>query len=622
MVSSLFALLDDPDEHTTHLAVAFDNPIRSFRNDLFAGYKTEDGMDPDLRAQFDGVEAAVRAMGVVVWSMDRWEADDALATAATRWADDVEQVRVMTPDKDLGQCIRGTRVVQVNRMRKKVIDEDALLGARGVTPASIPDYLALVGDTADGIPGLAGFGEKTASALLHAYGHLEAIPRSAAEWTVNVRGASALAETLAAQMDDARLYRTLATLVRDVPLVETLADLESRGVRRDGSKPGATRLSRRKNAPRAREGDEEPYRVGRPRAPARDRLDTRGDRIVLRPTERTSCASQRGTPGGPVRKSALVLVVTPLLVAACTARPSATRAPEAHVAREAMTLPTSPSPPTTTTVEPEATKAAVDPDGVATKDVPAATAAASAFPAAPPVPAMRAHAGGAGGGVLLDALEGAGAARGLASGAAAAPRGDYMAYAQAASSIAAGEWDDNANYHEFQKWLGTEASVPYRHVDVGHRRFLVVRDEAGRAVPGCRVEVAGNQGKHVSFLTGPSGRALFFPRAEGFGDGAASATATCEGGSVTRDVALDDSGGVVDLRLPVTRSLPSVRTIDVAFILDTTGSMSEEIASVQATIARSPRGSGRRTWRCASAWSSTRTAPIRTSRASSRSPAT
>jgi 5'-3' exonuclease len=233
VVSSLFALLDDPDERTTHVAVAFDNPIRSFRNDLFAGYKTEDGMEPDLRAQFDGVEAAVRAMGVVVWSMDRWEADDALATAATRWGDEVEQVRVMTPDKDLGQCIRGTRVVQVDRMRKKVIDEDALLAARGVAPASIPDYLALVGDTADGIPGLAGFGEKTASTLLHAYGHLEAIPRSAADWTVSVRGASVLGETLAAQMDDARLYRTLATLVRDVPLAETLSDLEWRGVRRD-----------------------------------------------------------------------------------------------------------------------------------------------------------------------------------------------------------------------------------------------------------------------------------------------------------------------------------------------------------------------------------------------------
>ncbi len=230
VVASLFALLDDPDEHTTHLAVAFDNPIRSFRNDLFGGYKTEEGMDADLRAQFDRVEEAVRAMGVVVWSMDRWEADDALATAAARWAGDVEQVRILTPDKDLGQCVRGSRVVQVDRIRKKTIDEPALMAARGVAPASIPDYLALVGDTADGIPGIAGFGEKTASALLRAYGHLEAIPRSGSEWSVSVRGASALAETLAAQMEDVRLYRTLATLVRDVPLPGTLEDLRWRGV--------------------------------------------------------------------------------------------------------------------------------------------------------------------------------------------------------------------------------------------------------------------------------------------------------------------------------------------------------------------------------------------------------
>jgi 5'-3' exonuclease len=233
VVSSLFALLDDRDEQATHLAVAFDNPIRSFRNDLFDGYKTEEGMDPDLRAQFDRVEEAVRAMGVVVWSMDRWEADDALATAAARWADDVEQVRILTPDKDLGQCLRGEHVVQVDRMRKKVIDESALLATRGVAPASIPDYLALVGDTADGIPGLTGFGEKTAATLLRAYGHLEAIPKSASAWSVTVRGASALAETLAAQMEDARLYRTLATLVRDVPLKETLEDLRWRGVPRE-----------------------------------------------------------------------------------------------------------------------------------------------------------------------------------------------------------------------------------------------------------------------------------------------------------------------------------------------------------------------------------------------------
>ena len=175
-----------------------------------------------------------------------------------------------------------------------------------------------------------------------------------------------------------------------------------------------------------------------------------------------------------------------------------------------------------------------------------------------------------------------------------APPGAFFRSAQQASSIAAGEWDDNANYHEFQKWLGTESSVPYRHVDVSHRRFLVVRDESGKAVPGCRVEVTGDQGAHASFLTGPSGRALFFPRAEGFDDGGASATATCEGERITRDVPLGDSDGVVDLRLPVSRTLPAVRTIDVAFILDTTGSMGEEIQSVKATIAKVAAGLGQK----------------------------
>jgi 5'-3' exonuclease len=233
VVSSMFALLDDPAEQATHVAAAFDNPVRSFRNELFDGYKTDEGVPEDLLAQFDRVEEAVRAMGVVVWRMDRWEADDALATAAARWAGDVEQVRILTPDKDLGQCIRGTKVVQVDRMRQNVIDEAALLVKRGVTPASIPDYLALVGDTADGIPGLDGFGEKTAAALLSQYVHLEAIPKSASEWKVNVRGAPVLAATLAARMDEAVLYRKLATLVSDVPLTETLEDLRWRGVRKD-----------------------------------------------------------------------------------------------------------------------------------------------------------------------------------------------------------------------------------------------------------------------------------------------------------------------------------------------------------------------------------------------------
>ena len=232
VVWSMLTLIDDPDEQATHLAIAFDNPIRSFRNDLFDGYKTEEGVPADLLAQFDLVEEAMRALGIVVWSMDKWEADDALATAAARWGGEVDQVRIMTPDKDLGQCIQNTRIVQVDRMRRKVIDEAALLAARGIEPESIPDYLALVGDTADGIPGVPGFGEKTSAALLRHYRHLEAIPVAAADWKITVRGAASLAPVLAAHREQAVLYRTLATLVRDVPLPESLDDLRWRGAPR------------------------------------------------------------------------------------------------------------------------------------------------------------------------------------------------------------------------------------------------------------------------------------------------------------------------------------------------------------------------------------------------------
>ncbi|HEY2516905.1 MAG TPA: 5'-3' exonuclease H3TH domain-containing protein [Polyangiaceae bacterium] len=230
VVSSILALLEDPIEQVTHVAVAFDNPIRSFRNDLFDGYKTDEGVPAEILAQFDRVEEAVRAIGVVAWSMREWEADDALATAAARWGGEVTQVRIMTPDKDLGQCIRGERVVQVDRMRNKVIDQAALLVARGIAPESIPDYLALVGDTADGIPGLKGFGEKTAAALLHEYVHLESIPARASDWKPQVRGAPALAAVLAESLEAAKLYRRLATLITDVPLAESLEDLRWRGV--------------------------------------------------------------------------------------------------------------------------------------------------------------------------------------------------------------------------------------------------------------------------------------------------------------------------------------------------------------------------------------------------------
>jgi 5'-3' exonuclease len=230
VVWSVLALTTDPDERATHVACAFDNPIRSFRNDLFPGYKTDAGVPAELLAQFDRVEEAMRAIGVVVWSMREHEADDALATAAARWADEVDQVRIMTPDKDLGQCLRGERVVQVDRVRRRVIDETAFRAMRGIAPASIPDWLALVGDTADGIPGLPGFGEKTSSALLGAYPRLEDIPTDSARWKVSVRGAPALAATLVERFGDALLYRKLATLVRDVPLRESLGDLEWKGI--------------------------------------------------------------------------------------------------------------------------------------------------------------------------------------------------------------------------------------------------------------------------------------------------------------------------------------------------------------------------------------------------------
>lgn len=232
VMSSLLALLHDKDEAVTHLGVAFDNPIRSFRNKLFDGYKTEEGVPPELLAQFDLVEEAVRALGVIVWSMKDHEADDALATAAARWAKDVDQVRLLTPDKDLGQCVRGKKVVQVDRRQEKEYDEDGVRAKLGVPPASVPDLLALMGDDADGIPGLPGFGEKGASALLTAYGHLESIPEDPSKWSVRPRGADKLAATLREHRKDALLYRKLATVVTDAPIKESLKQLEWAGVPR------------------------------------------------------------------------------------------------------------------------------------------------------------------------------------------------------------------------------------------------------------------------------------------------------------------------------------------------------------------------------------------------------
>jgi 5'-3' exonuclease len=234
VVGSLLALLHDPVEDVTHLAVAFDNPIRSFRNDLFAAYKSDEGVPPELRAQFDLVEDAVRAIGVPVWSMREHEADDGMASGARRFRDEVDQVRLMTPDKDLAQCLVGSRVVQVDRRQNKVTDEATFRTARGYGPASVPDLLALTGDTADGIPGLPGFGDKSAGALVGAYEHLEHIPDDPRAWKVAVRGAARLAETLAARREEAVFYRKLATLVETAPVAESLEELRFHGVPRAG----------------------------------------------------------------------------------------------------------------------------------------------------------------------------------------------------------------------------------------------------------------------------------------------------------------------------------------------------------------------------------------------------
>lgn len=235
VVQSLLWLLEDPEEQVTHLAVAFDNPIVSFRNALFDGYKSDAGMDPVLRSQFDDVEEAVRATGITVWSMNEFEADDALATAAARFAEDprVAQVRILTPDKDLGQCLRGEKVVQVDRIRKKVITEASHRADKNLAPASVPDFLGLVGDTADGIPGLEGWGEKGASAVLAVHPTIEEIPDSSANWKAKPAAAVKMAAVLQRERANALLYKKLATLRTDVPLKESLDDLEFKGCPRD-----------------------------------------------------------------------------------------------------------------------------------------------------------------------------------------------------------------------------------------------------------------------------------------------------------------------------------------------------------------------------------------------------
>jgi 5'-3' exonuclease len=229
LTRSLLALLGERD--VTHVAIAFDHVIESFRNDLYPGYKTGDGIDPVLYAQFGPAEDACRALGVVVWPMIEFECDDALATAAMRFKSvpSVERVIVCSPDKDLAQCVQGDRVVCFDRMRRKRLDERGVVEKFGVYPKSSPDWLALVGDTADGYPGIPRWGAKSAAAVLRTYETLEAIPADAAQWRAPVRGAPALAASLAAHRTEAFLFRRLATLRVDVPLAETVDDLRWRG---------------------------------------------------------------------------------------------------------------------------------------------------------------------------------------------------------------------------------------------------------------------------------------------------------------------------------------------------------------------------------------------------------
>ncbi|HEV2171065.1 MAG TPA: 5'-3' exonuclease H3TH domain-containing protein [Candidatus Binatus sp.] len=233
IVESILSLLHDADEAVTHIAVVFDNPIRSFRNDLYPPYKSDEGVPPELRSQFDAAEDAIRAIGLKVWSMREYEADDGIASGARRFLDEVEQVRILSPDKDLGQSIVGDKVVQIDRRQRKLTNESAFRAERGFAPQSMPDFLALTGDSADGFPGLPGFGKKSAGMLIGAYGHLEQIPALAHNWKVAPRGALQLATTLAEHRDEALLYRKLATLIDTVPLNDSLNDLRHRGVPRD-----------------------------------------------------------------------------------------------------------------------------------------------------------------------------------------------------------------------------------------------------------------------------------------------------------------------------------------------------------------------------------------------------
>ena len=228
VLASMLAMMR---EGVTHIGVATDHVIESFRNNLWAGYKTGEGVEPDLLSQFPILEEVLSAAGIVVWPMVQFEADDALASACTLALKDprVEQVVICTPDKDLAQCVQASRVVQLLRRTGVTIDEAGVIAKFGVAPQSIPDYLALVGDSADGYPGLRGWGAKSTSAVLAKFGHIESIPVSARDWHVNVLNAAALADTLARERKLALLFRTLATLRSDIPLFDNVDSLRWKG---------------------------------------------------------------------------------------------------------------------------------------------------------------------------------------------------------------------------------------------------------------------------------------------------------------------------------------------------------------------------------------------------------
>ena len=231
IIMSTLSLLAEPG--VTHVGAAFDTVIESFRNDMFDGYKTGEGTPPELHAQFPVAERAMEAIGVTVWPMIEHEADDGLAAAAQKYVPDVDRVVIMSPDKDMCQLYGNPKIVGFNRRESAFIDADGVRAKFGVSPESIPDYLALVGDTADGIPGLPGWGAKSSSTLLAEYGHLDQIPTSETDWDVKVRSATKLAATLAENLDAALLYRDLATLRTTAAIPESLDDLAWRGAHRE-----------------------------------------------------------------------------------------------------------------------------------------------------------------------------------------------------------------------------------------------------------------------------------------------------------------------------------------------------------------------------------------------------